>query len=124
MRVRVTGVKTVGLQSNAMGPTASNLYVSAVSVLATTATPRGLASTTTAPLVGSAPSAMGVLFVIVTMCSQAASITPTVRCESQTVTCHLCAVSSVCRCPKTRAHESSCSQPPSITFLGGWVPRG
>jgi hypothetical protein len=78
MRVRVTGVKTAGLQSNVVGPTANSLSVQGATVVSTTSPPRGVAGTTTAGLVGYAPSTMGVLFIIVTMCSQTASITPSV----------------------------------------------
>jgi hypothetical protein len=89
MRVRVTGVKAASPQANAMGPTSSSVSVIGVSVLSTTTTARGVASTTTAPLVGYAPSTMGVLFIIVTMCSQAAAITPTVSYRLQQMTCVL-----------------------------------
>jgi hypothetical protein len=83
MHVRVTGAKTAGLQENAMGPAADSISVQAVSVISTTTnTSRGTASTSTAPLVGSAPSTMGVLFIIVAMCRQAASITPSVSWKS------------------------------------------
>jgi hypothetical protein len=86
MRVRVTGVKTAGLQSNVVGPTAKSLSVQGVTVVSTTRPPRGVARATTAPLVGTAPSSMGVLFIIVTICSQTASITPSVSSRS----CELC----------------------------------
>jgi hypothetical protein len=79
MRVRVQGVKTAGLQTSVVGPTANSLSVQGVTVVSTTSPPKGVAGTTsTAPLVGYAPSTMGVLFIIVTMCSQTASITPSV----------------------------------------------
>jgi hypothetical protein len=82
MHVRVTGVTTVGRQTNAMGLAAKSLYVQAVSVLPTSTAARDVASTTTAPVVGYAPGTLGVLFILVTMCSQAASITPAVSGKS------------------------------------------
>jgi hypothetical protein len=78
MRVRVRGVKTAGVQTSVVGPTASSVSVQGVTVVSATSPSRGVASTMTAPLVGCAPSTLGVLFIIVTMCSQTASITPSV----------------------------------------------
>jgi hypothetical protein len=83
MHVRVTGVKAAaGLQTNVVGPSANSLVVQdAVVVSPATANPGGVSRHATA-LAGSAPSTLGVLFIIVTMCSQTASITPSVSCES------------------------------------------
>jgi hypothetical protein len=89
MRVRVRGVKVAGLARNAVGPTATIVAVQDITVVSTPAPPRGMASTTSsAQLVGNAPSRMGVLFIIVTMCRQTASITPAVSwsCDYETVT--------------------------------------
>jgi hypothetical protein len=79
MRVRVTGAKTAGLQKDSRGlPTAGSVSVQGVTVVSTTSPPKGVARAATAPLAGTAPSTMGVLFIIITMCSQPASITPSV----------------------------------------------
>jgi hypothetical protein len=80
MRVRVRGMKVAGLATkNAVGPIANIVAVQDVTVVSSPGAPRGMASAaSSAQLVGHAPSRMGVLFIIVTMCSQTASITPSV----------------------------------------------
>jgi hypothetical protein len=81
MRIRVTGTRTAGLQTATVGvaPTAGSIVVQDVMVVPPTSPPKGVASAT-APL--TAPATMRVLFVIITMCNQAPSITPSVSPDS------------------------------------------
>jgi hypothetical protein len=74
----VTGVKSAGLQKTVVGPSSNGLTVQGAPVVVSTPPLRRGVSRATAPLVGSSPSTMAVLFVIVTMCGQTASITPSV----------------------------------------------
>jgi hypothetical protein len=78
MRLRVKGVKTVGLRKTAVGPTSGSVAVQGMPVVVSTPPLLKGVSPTTAALVGSSPSTMAVLYIIVTMCSQTASITPLV----------------------------------------------
>jgi hypothetical protein len=78
MQIRVTGVKTVGFQKTAVGPTSASVAVQNVVVVSTPPLLKSVSGTTAQALVGSSPSTMAVLYIIVTMCTQTASITPSV----------------------------------------------
>jgi hypothetical protein len=98
MHVRVRGMKVAGLATkNAVGPIANIVAVQDVTVISTPGAPRGMASaaTSSAQLVGHAPSRMGVLFIIVTMCSQTASITPSVSRTYERAVCG-CQLALIC----------------------------